>query len=143
MKVTKPYFLFLFSILFLSTYPIQTSQVQAQEKIPSIDFPGPYQIGYRIEWNISKTPGMKLPISIYYPAIEKGKDANIDKSNAPYPTIIFSIGFTTTPGTYRQYSEKVSSQGFIVVVVGSRKTAYATERSNDTCAVSVSCANAD
>jgi hypothetical protein len=132
MRVFKLSFLFLIVILFLSSYPIQTSQVQAQEIVPPPNEQGPYQVGYAIVFNISKTPSKQLPIRIYYPAEETGKDADVDKSNAPYPTLFKITGYRTGPVTYQQFAERVSSHGFIVVVVGSRASAHATERSNDT-----------
>ena len=112
-RVYKLSFLFLILILCLSTYPIQTSQVLAQETVPPPDETGPYQVGYTIVFNISKKPGSQLALHIYYPAEETGKDASIDKSNAPYPTLFTSTGkhLVARAQEFRQFAERISSHG--------------------------------
>jgi dienelactone hydrolase len=104
---------------------------QAQETVPPPDESGPYQVGYTIIFNISKTPGKDLPLYIIYPAEETGRDTSVEESNAPYPTLFTSTGYSQGPNSFLQFAERVSSHGFAVIVVGSSAYALATERSND------------
>ena len=120
--------LFLSILIATTVVPIKG---QAQETVPPPDEPGPYQVGYTIIFNISKTPGKDLPIYIIYPAKETGRDTSVEESNAPYPTLFTSTGYSQGPASFLQFAERVSSHGFAVIVVGSSAFALATERSND------------
>ncbi len=93
---------------------------------------GPYEVGWIDISNISKTGGKWLPISIHYPAIEPGEECEVDGTGAPYPTLIFGIGYGgVIASVTRAIAARIASWGFVFILVGSRTSALTQERSED------------
>jgi hypothetical protein len=104
---------------------------EQESHVTSPDGVGPYVVSYIDINNISKTGGRWLPISIYFPAMIPGEESNPNYTGAPYPTLVFSVGYTLNIASGRAIAERVSSWGFVFVIVGSNLNFYDYERSRD------------
>jgi dienelactone hydrolase len=129
-KICSIVVLLFMSILIANTVvPIIAEEQESQ--VTSPDGVGPYKVSFMDIFNITKTGGKWLPISIYYPAIEQGEDSNPNKTDAPYPTLFLSPGLGASIGTYREFAERIASWGFVFVVVGSTMGTYDLARLQD------------
>jgi hypothetical protein len=99
--------------------------------VKSPDGAGPYVVSYIDIFNISRTGGRWLPISIYFPAMIISEESKPNFTRAPYPTLLFSVGYTLNIASGRAIAERVSSWGFVFVIVGSNLNYYDYERSRD------------
>jgi dienelactone hydrolase len=108
--------------------------INAEEQERQVTSPeglGPYEVSFIDIFNITKTGGKWLPISIYYPAIEQEEDSNPNITGAPYPTLFLSPGIGGSIGTYREFAERIASWGFVFIVVGSTIGTYDLARLQD------------
>lgn len=97
---------------------------------PPVGF-GPYSVGW-IDTDLLKTTGGMLQISIHYPAINQGKETDPNTTEAPYPTLLFSPGFGMAIDNYRPFASRISSWGFVCVLVGSvPESVFDLQRAND------------
>jgi len=122
---------FIIMSLFLTVFVVPVLAEGQESHVKSPDGAGPYVISYIDIFNISKTGGRWLPISIYFPAIITGEESDPNNTGAPYPTLLFSVGYTLNIASGRAIAERVSSWGFVFVIVGSNLNYYDYERSRD------------
>lgn len=121
-------FLLIFAAILSFPYGVAHEE-QANQVSPPVGF-GPYLVGW-INTNVPKTGGRTLPMSIHYPAINPGVGTNPNATEAPYPTLLFSLGHTGTIAQYQPFAARITSWGFVCVLVGSDLEAFATERATD------------
>lgn len=117
--------------------------VVAQDATPLYAVQGPYSVG-RTWFSVSNGTEKPLILVAWYPALKQEGDqqgatltipdeynfpniketgnwgsatlnAAPDRSKAPYPLVIFSTGFKTTPKDYFNIEQHLASYGFIVV----------------------------
>lgn len=122
--------LFMFSLLISSTTfsPIYTKMAHGQASPPGEL--GPYNVGW-ISINIPKNGGAALPAQIFYPSEIRGEGSNPNATNAPYPTLLFSLGYSSTIDYYLVFAFTVASWGFVFTLVGSAQQAWDLERATD------------
>lgn len=110
-------FLLVFAAI-LSSFPYGAAYEEQESQVsPPVGF-GPYSVGW-IDTDVAKTGDGILEISFHYPAIAQGKETDPNATEAPYPTLLLSPGFETPIDDYRLFASRISSWGFICVLVGS------------------------
>jgi predicted dienelactone hydrolase len=120
MRQLKHIALVILSILLFSSaqYPLV-----AQQGTPPVPSPGPYQVGVQIiDFTDKSRDDRKLQTYIWYPAHTSKAGpfpAPPDTSGAPYPLVIYSHGWTATPGdeVSSGFINHLVSQGFVVAAV--------------------------
>jgi len=122
-------FLLIFAAM-LSSFPYGAVQEEQASQVSTPVGFGPYLVGW-INTDAPKTGVETLPISIHYPAINPGVGTDPNATEAPYPTLLFSLGFGAKIGDYSFFVTTITSWGFVCVLVGSDSQAWDSERSND------------
>lgn len=122
-------FLFILAAIF-SSFPFGVAHGESQSQVSPPEGFGPYSDGW-INRGIPRTLGGILQISVHYPAISLGEEAEPDATEAPYPTLLFSPGFMTSMVVYWSFAGGITSWGFVCVIVGSDPRAEDSERAND------------
>jgi len=133
-KLVKVISVFTAFLLILTTAisfsPVGVANRESTSQVPIPEGVGPYQVGY-IDTNILKTGGGTLPVSIHYPSVAPGGGASPNTTEAPYPTLLFSPGYSTTMDNYRNFASRITSWGFVFALVGSDPKAWDSERATD------------
>lgn len=114
----------------ISFSPVGVANRDSTSQVPTPEGVGPYQVGY-IDASILKTGGGTLPVSIHYPSVAPGGGASPNTTEAPYPTLLFSPGYSTTMDNYRNFASRITSWGFVFALVGSDPKAWDSERATD------------
>lgn len=123
--------------------PLHPPQVGLRPDAPTYALHGPYWVGTQ-DFVVNADSERPLPITIWYPALNPEnatesttyvfeakwqpspefqleisgmalRDAVPDGSDAPYPLVVFSHGFSNNPPFYAYLVEHLSSYGFVVV----------------------------
>ena len=74
--------------------------------------PGPYTTASVIITTTNPSTGSELVTDLHYPA----SGAGVDPSGAPYPTLVFALGFMASPSGYVGYGEHLGSWGYIIAI---------------------------
>jgi dienelactone hydrolase len=114
----------------ISFSPVGVANGESSIEVRPPEGVGPYQVGW-IDRDILKTGGGTLPVSIHYPSITPGRGAAPNITEAPYPTLLFSLGYSTTMDNYRNFASRITSWGFVFALVGSDPKAWDSERATD------------
>ncbi len=131
MRKVKKALVFAFMLILVAVSLLQfklTLAESASQIAPPENF-GPYTVGW-IDTSIP-TEGEMLPVSLYYPSIVTGEGSYPNTTDAPYPTLLFSLGYRSTIENYRIFAFKIATWGFILVIVGSESESWDIQRATD------------
>jgi len=96
----------------ISFSPVGVANGESSIEVRPPEGVGPYQVGW-IDRDILKTGGGTLPVSIHYPSTTPGRGTAPNITEAPYPTLLFSPGYSTTMDNYRNFASRITSWGFV------------------------------
>lgn len=112
------------------SFPSGIAHGESASQVPPPEGFGPYSDGW-INRDIPRTGGGILQISVHYPAISSGQEAEPNATEAPYPTLLLSPGYMMAKEAYWSFAGGITSWGFFCVIVASDPRAGESERAND------------
>ncbi len=79
------------------------------------DTPSQWMTGHTTVTAIDHERGnRKIPVEIWYPAREEGKDKPLTEAEASFPVIVFGHGYVLSPGSYKNIIDLVVAEGYII-----------------------------